>query len=302
MPQRFHTENVSSFGPGLWPLERRHCGTVVAAFSSAVVWAGADGELFAVGLPRHGNSCSTAQVEPTAFERLGRGSDLAETTVRCEGLSLRFTGADVAFDFARAERWQPRDRASVAIEADWGTNRGVVDSALFCGSRPEAVPVSVVDGRWLLQQLPAQPIEGLAAGIRSRDAGRILRAAEPLMGTGSGLTPCGDDYLIGAMAALVLVEGNPDWVRWSVEGLVRRSVTRTNRFSAAFFRQIAHGSVFELLAEFIAAFAGTNREALARATAALAGFGATSGTFAALGAMDAIRELSATGQGTIGNA
>lgn len=70
-----------------------------------------------------------------------------------------------------------------------------------------------------------------------RDLSEVREAARGLAGRGIGLTPSGDDVLMGVLYAL--------WVwkpeRALLEAIVRRAAPRTTTLSAAFLRAAAEG-------------------------------------------------------------
>ena len=114
----------------------------------------------------------------------------------------------------------------------------------------------------------------LARAVRRRDAGDFLDAARALIGLGEGLTPAGDDYLVGTLAILHrLADG------WPAAGAVARPLTAhaadaTTTVGAAFLRHAVAGQFSEPLCDLAMA---KSPAAARAAAAALAGMGATSG-------------------------
>lgn len=132
-------------------------------------------------------------------------------------------------------------------------------------------------------------LEGLAEAIRSRSARRFLSCAMRLVGRGEGLTPAGDDWLVGALAAL-----------WRFDRVWRARLRAIRGPLLAY----AAGATTTVSAEFLAhALAGTFSEPLLRlataadsagareAAAVLSGFGATSGVHTLVGFLIAHRAL-----------
>src|SRR5688500_902240 len=91
-----------------------------------------------------------------------------------------------------------------------------------------------------LQSLADQQLESkiasLARAIRQRHAERIRGAALSLLGLGPGLTPSGDDVVMGAVAMLVWRAGLGEFPAVAKDGLVQAIPTeapnRTNSISA----------------------------------------------------------------------
>ena len=80
--------------------------------------------------------------------------------------------------------------------------------------------------------MAAEPVRSLLDGIASRDGQILSEAAFRLAGLGPGLTPSGDDFLIGVMyAARIMLE--PGEADAFCETIMHASVPRTGLFPAA---------------------------------------------------------------------
>lgn len=129
-------------------------------------------------------------------------------------------------------------------------------------------------------------------GMRARDPRALARAAHSLLGLGEGLTPAGDDWLVGALAVLHRLAQ-----RWAfAEGhlasvLVGDAAARTTTVGAAFLAHAVAGEFAEPARDLVCAAS----LAPARAAAArLAAMGATSGADTLAGmraALDAVGTL-----------
>ena len=114
-----------------------------------------------------------------------------------------------------------------------------------------------------------------AAAIRDRDPLALAQAARSLMGLGEGLTPAGDDWLVGMLAGLHRLAQ-----RWALEGghlssvLVGEAPARTTTVGAAFLAHALTGEFSEPVRDLVTA--GSLPRARA-AGARLAVMGATSG-------------------------
>lgn len=134
--------------------------------------------------------------------------------------------------------------------------------------------------------LPADAVEGLAAGLA---AGDPYRAASALVGRGSGLTPSGDDLLAGALAALRALGAPAADPLGAAVGLLAPG--RTTRLSAALLGAAGDGAVIPPAEEVLRALAAPRdgqrgaapHRDLARATDRLLGVGHTSGWYLAAG-------------------
>jgi hypothetical protein len=115
----------------------------------------------------------------------------------------------------------------------------------------------------------------LGDGIRGRDSAAFVEGGSALIGLGEGLTPAGDDCLVGALA--VLWCWRAAWLQEHQE--IRRTLaavsgTRTTTIGREFLFHALDGSFSEAIASLMNARSAT--EAAERADA-LAGMGASSG-------------------------
>ncbi len=131
----------------------------------------------------------------------------------------------------------------------------------------------------------------LSHGIRTRDAAGVFEAATDLIGLGEGLTPAGDDCLVGALAVLwrwaaAWLEGN----REILDKITADSEARTTRLGCEFLRHAAAGSFTEAIVRLVSA-----RSAMEAVTwaDALVGVGASSGADTLRGMRLALEALQA---------
>jgi hypothetical protein len=100
----------------------------------------------------------------------------------------------------------------------------------------------------------------------------LAAAAQRLAGLGLGLTPAGDDYVLGVMAALWLLgERNP------LPAMAAACATRTTLLSGAFLRAAAQGQFMEGWHHLAHALDRQDEPGSRRAVRQIAAFGASSG-------------------------
>ena len=114
----------------------------------------------------------------------------------------------------------------------------------------------------------------LAAGIRRRDASRLIAGAGALLGLGEGLTPAGDDCLVGALAVLHAMDPAPLTREPAVADAIAAAAARTTAIGREFVLHALAGHFSEPL---LAVLRARSRAESARAAARLAALGATSG-------------------------
>ena len=128
-------------------------------------------------------------------------------------------------------------------------------------------------------QLARKAAAHLAEAVGRRESNEELaEAVAQLAGLGSGLTPAGDDYLLGTMAALWLT-GHAD----PVPQIAETAIPKTNALSAAFLKAAAKGEFMEPWHTLAQAWVMEDRQAITEAIEWIADFGASSGVDALAG-------------------
>jgi hypothetical protein len=117
-----------------------------------------------------------------------------------------------------------------------------------------------------------------ALGQALTDQRGLEAAVTQLAGLGQGLTPAGDDYLLGVMAALWLT-GQPDLP----PQIAHLAAPQTTLLSAAFLQAAARGEFIEPWHALMRAVRGKNDTPIEKALHRIAHFGASSGTDALAG-------------------
>ena len=153
-------------------------------------------------------------------------------------------------------------------------------------------------------------LSGAIGGLERRLGARLARAlargdwedfagaARDLAGLGQGLTPAGDDFLAGVLAALRFhgeSSGAPLFPRQSLADLAGELAGRTTPFSGFLLRCAARGLVAGPVGDWLAAAHGGEAAKAGRAVAALAGLGHSSGLDALSGMWLAVRTVTDTG-------
>ena len=137
----------------------------------------------------------------------------------------------------------------------------------------------------------------LERALARRDAGGVASCVASLVGLGPGLTPSGDDALVGLLAALHRLAPAGDASLALLGPAVARHLHRTGDISAHYLRLAVAGHVGERLVALCDALArGVDRD-VDTAAAAVAATGATSGADALLGVVAGVRLAAATGAG-----
>jgi hypothetical protein len=169
--------------------------------------------------------------------------------------------ADLELDLSTAEIWNPKVR-----NAECGMRNG--RARLFAS--PSLSP----------------SLSRLTTALRTGDRSQIGAAAAALAGLGPGLTPAGDDVLVGVMAGLWICPGALHLslgVESACQILVENAVPRTTTLSGVWLRHAGKGELGEPWHRLAHALHADDPIALDAAVAAILAFGASSGADALLG-------------------
>jgi hypothetical protein len=196
-----------------------------------------------------------------------------------------------------AQAWQPRP-AWEALRASGSLPRWLDELATLLAS--QAPPGSLADG--LDAMLGDRVLENAEQGDLGRMAlaraveagGKLVRglaaadltaagaAASELAGLGAGLTPAGDDFLVGGMLAL-WSSADSSQARRACQTLLDAAGPKTNRLSRAWLRAAAEGEAAEAWHGLVRAVIQGEAKAVRRAGEQIIRQGHTSGADALTG-------------------
>ena len=166
---------------------------------------------------------------PTDLRHLFRPGDRVRSQV---GSSL---SRGITLDLANATVWRPAPLRPFVPVAQITVNMGLAGAVLACRRRTHS---SVID------RDGGDALAGLAQACRERDVGRALPHVDRLVGWGEGLTPAGDDVLVGWCAALCALVGDCSDRTHFLRGFSAAIVARTRRttpIAAHYLRLAAQG-------------------------------------------------------------
>jgi len=206
----------------------------VVGTSDDTVWMEADDRIVAVTTRDFTRWPIAAHLDPAAGADLGPGI-VPSDQVQIGNGRIMFTELSVEI----AEWWDPRP-ALAATTVDELARRVL----------------------GLPGDIPGISSEMLENALESRSAGGILHAARFLLGKGPGLTPDGDDLLMGALAATRLLGeaiGNDRTIAMMAgisTPMAQLAEARTTTFSAALIQAALRGQVGKPAGEFLNALSG----------------------------------------------
>ncbi len=252
------------------------CGRVHSVFANACNIEFSSGELVTLLAPElgaapHGIRLAVQAARFDSWLRAGEDAILRDAV-------LRLPQADVAVDLTAAVIWRGRvaaiasaTRASAtaarlrqlrAIVLERAPRQGI--AAVFTKNAGHADFLQRVFLTRLAHTLPV-----LARATDRRDVDAIADAAGNLVGLGPGLTPAGDDFLTGFLAALWSRAGSGAWQDAALAAALVLQFARTNAISRQMLDDAAHGRFAQALVDVTIALSGAGNidAAAARALA-----------------------------------
>lgn len=226
---------------------------VHAVFARAINIEGADGRLLTLHEPGPLRAPFAAAVERVASLRGQRPG----APVAIEPGSIRLPGLLLA--------WEQATSVDCAVATSPpGLDRAVVDAL-------RRLDIRHAPGLDSPRGVAARA--SLSAAIGSRDASRLIAAASDLLGLGEGVTPAGDDCLVGVLAVLHAV-GRLVGTPGLVPAVARAAADRTTAVGREF---VIHALAGRFSEPVLAVLRARTAPEAAAAAALLACLGATSG-------------------------
>lgn len=239
--------------------------------------------VIALVTPHHGNGPFQIVV-PAPLPRLPKNT----LGVSGEWRQDRLTYGDLQINLEQAEQWHPRLPALPAAPSSALATLVAVASQF---------PASALTrGTFSLTQRAQQGIDYLQIGLAAHDRNKLRTGVIHLAGLGPGLTPAGDDFLVGLLAALQ----SASWSQMQQAGVLpgicaamaETAAERTMRLSAAWLRAAGQGCFGEPWHHLIVALNANSTDAITAAAHRILTTGATSGVDAMTGFLWGIHVLS----------
>ncbi len=258
---------------GRW-LEDTTAARILHLFRRACNLVNETGEILSLVTPDLGNGPFAIVLEPIDFEaHLTAGSPI-------HFHPGHFTLGPLEIHTATAKLWQPiPDWYALASSNSLIGYAQIVQSLLAAEAPPDS-----------LAALQYQPATTLAAPLATRARATIAQLAQPatraeaahaLAGLGPGLTPAGDDFLVGFMHAAWACQ--PQNALSLCEPLAARATPRTHALSRAWLTAAARGEAGEVWHTFLKTLTQADKVAVLAAARHILPTGHTSGADALAG-------------------
>jgi hypothetical protein len=294
---------VSISQPVMDTLEKEgFAGSVLSVFTGACNLVSRQGEVLALVSQRVGNGPLNIVLEGNGF--LARGLEVG-LPVKGDGRGIRVGEALnnelYRVSLAEAEVWEPWLEGD-GLNVDWPglkVNLAVLHDHLIAQAPAESLACLPVTGaarersvESAYRRAARRAIEGLLAALQVGDRQGITTGAAALAGLGPGLTPAGDDFLLGLMAGLRTRKGLS--VEEACQAIYGAAAGRTNLLSTALLRSAREGMFGEAWHELLAALRQGKAAEVRRAADRILGFGGTSGADALSGFLAVLNKVPGT--------
>ena len=200
----------------------------------------------------------------------------------------RLSVGRLVVDLGRVRRWHP-------VLPAWSAQPDLVRDL------ERLIDAEGTRGGIRANRVPAHDAEALSASVLSRttgafvlalgvgDLGAAQRHGTRLVGLGGGLTPAGDDYLVGMCTAFGLPGAGWQSHRQLLTRIIENNIGRTNDISRAALRQASRGRVRESIIELARSLVTSDGSALPDRVRRVLAIGHTSGTDIATGLLGGLQ-------------
>jgi len=283
---------VSISQPVMDTLEKEgFAGSVLSVFTGACNLVSDQDEVIALVGQRVGNGPLNIVLEEDSF--LARGLEVG-LPVKGDGRGIRVGEAlnnePYRISLAEAEVWEPRLEGE-GLTVDWPglkASLALLHDHLIAQAPAESLACLLAAGaagersvESAYRRAARGAIEGLLAALQVGDCQGIIVGAAALAGLGPGLTPAGDDFLLGLMAGLrtwhQFLARKGLSVEEACQAIYGAAAGRTNLLSTALLRSAREGMFGEAWHELLAALRQGKAAEVRRAADRILGFGETSG-------------------------
>jgi hypothetical protein len=199
----------------------------------------------------------------------------AESKISIQPNRLTLENLDIKID--QAELWSPRP----SWEILYAKRNNIINQVTSLPKWESSIKQDIASSQSaLLAMTPAY--ESLLSGVTSTDLPESIDSAKQLAGLGQGLTPSGDDFILGAILAAWII--HPNHVARVLAGEITNAVAPlTTSLSGAWLRSAGRGEAGILWHNFFNALIADDSNALQLHITELLSVGHTSGADAFAG-------------------
>lgn len=280
-------------------IQRSSPARVLHVFREVCNLTDSKGDILSITLnPRQMTSYSIALDQPEWLDDFLRYID-ADSHVLITAGKIELGPLEILVD--APARWNSRPDWA-CIRSGIARSRERLDKVdIILRKRADPESLAAISSGWAGPQDPAarrwweaavDPVKALLRGLMSLDQALVQQAAGRLAGLGPGLTPAGDDFMIGSMHAIWSFM-KPGEARTLCGCISAAATPLTNVFSAAHLRAAARGEAAAQWQTLLAVLSEHGSDGLVPALDELLAQGHTSGQDALSGFLLAAQRLTA---------
>lgn len=247
---------------------------LLQVFAPAINLANQNDAILSIVIPQIGNGPFSIVVEADDF------ASLVDTQPPIHLADGQLRIGDLIIVIEDPSLWHPQPDWAQMTSVDFAPAAQIIETVLGEEAPPDSVAALVVNrpSRTYdrFQQAALKGVQALTAGLQQQDRGLLANGAGKLAGLGIGLTPAGDDFLVGVMHGLWAVRDRPTADQLS-KTILAASAGRTNILSTAWLEAAAEGEVGETWHTLLGAVQDQNMDLLKEAVFRILPTGHTSG-------------------------
>lgn len=249
---------------------------VLHVYSPVVNLSNEHGEILSIVTPEIGNGPFSLVADIRDFDQLVDTNPV----VKIHSDQIRLGNLTISID--QAELWQPSPDWGALKSIDFTASAQVIESILIQEAPEDSVAFLIVRANATakppdrFQQAARVGVRLLSAGLQADDDAKLTSGASKLAGLGIGLTPAGDDFLVGVMLGLWAARDLAAATR-ICRMIVAAALPRTHRLSAAWLTAAGDGEAGETWHRLLAGIQRGDEEQIREAVFRILPTGHTSG-------------------------
>jgi hypothetical protein len=261
-------------------LKNSHRPRALQVFAPVVNLVNEDGEVLSIVVPAIGNGPFTMVVEKGKFDQhIDQASNVQITN---EGISID----EYFVEVGQPGMWNPFPDWNLIRDAEFDQWVPPIKNILKEEATDDSI-AKILFGlgektRNKFAKTTKEGISEISAGLIEGDLGLVRSGAGQLAGLGIGLTPAGDDFLVGVMHG-VWASYEADWANSVCKVIIGSAAPRTNTLSTAWLRAVANGEAGEVWHDLFGAMVAGDQDKLEKSVRRILPTGHTSGADALAG-------------------
>ena len=258
-----------------------HTARPLHIFDQVINLVNQDGRVLSVVSTAIGNGPFSLMVGEANFRALVT----VQSTVSVEQDVL--VVGDLMIDFSQAAQWNPRPQWGPLTQSQFQILKQSIRDGLLTASQGKnssqvfASTSGIAPFSSPFSRAAALAVEEIRKGFQLADWKTVLQGAADLTGLGVGLTPAGDDFLVGMMHGLWARAA--DQVEELCTAIAQSTIPRTSTLSGAWLEAASQGEASQVWHDLLSAIQANHTSGVRSAVQQILRTGETSGADALSG-------------------